>query len=51
MNRVGVSAPAEELFKKFGFTVEHVVKRAKAVLAGHPEEEKDAQKQVVAKGD
>ena len=51
MNRFGASAPAEELFKKFGFTVENVVKRAKAVLAGHPEEEKDAKKQVVAKGD
>ena len=51
MNRFGASAPAEELFKKFGFTVENVVKRAKAVLAGNPEEEKDAKKQVVAKGD
>ncbi len=39
MNRFGASAPAELLFEKFGFTVENVVRRAKAVLAGHPEEE------------
>ena len=49
MNRFGASAPAEELFKKFGFTVENVVKRAQAVVAGHPEEQ-EAKKQVVAKG-
>ncbi|WP_151088644.1 transketolase [Hymenobacter baengnokdamensis] len=48
MNRFGASAPAEELFEKFGFTVENVVKRAKDVLAGHPEQEDE--KQVVAKG-
>ncbi|WP_254245145.1 transketolase-like TK C-terminal-containing protein [Hymenobacter sp. BRD67] len=48
MNRFGASAPAEELFEKFGFTVENVVKRAKGVLAGHPEQEDE--KQVVAKG-
>ena len=39
MNRFGASAPAEQLYEKFGFTVENVVKRAKGVLAGHPEEE------------
>ncbi|WP_210521816.1 transketolase [Hymenobacter terricola] len=50
MNRFGASAPAELLFEKFGFTVANVVKRAKAVLAGHPEEEKVEKKQVVAKG-
>ena len=48
MNRFGASAPAEQLFEKFGFTVENVVKRAQAVLAGHPEEE--VKKEVVAKG-
>ena len=36
MHRFGESAPAGELFKKFGFTVENVVKQAQAVLAGHP---------------
>jgi len=30
----GESAPAIALFKHFGFTVEHVVETAKAVLAG-----------------
>jgi len=30
----GESAPAGELFKYFGFTVEHVVETAKAALAG-----------------
>jgi len=44
MNRFGASAPAELLFEKFGFTVENVVRRAKSVLAGRPEE--DEQKQV-----
>jgi transketolase len=29
----GESAPAGELFKYFGFTVEHVVETAKAALA------------------
>jgi transketolase len=51
MNRFGESAPAEELFVKFGFTVENVVKRAQDVLAGRPEEEKEEKKQVVAHGD
>ena len=50
MNRFGESAPAEELFPKFGFTVENVVKRAQDVLAGRPEEEPQ-KKQVVAHGD
>ncbi len=31
MNQFGESAPAEELFKSFGFTVENVVKKAKAI--------------------
>lgn len=52
MNRFGESAPAEELFEKFGFTVENVVKRAQGVLAGHPEDEgqEEEKKQVVAEG-
>ena len=52
MNRFGASAPAEELFEKFGFTVENVVKRAQGVLAGHPEDEgqEEEKKQVVAQG-
>jgi transketolase len=33
LDRFGASAPAEELFERFGFTVENVVKTAKAVLA------------------
>ncbi len=33
MDHFGESAPADELFKLFGFTVENVVKKAKAVLA------------------
>jgi transketolase len=32
MTTFGASAPAKDLFKKFGFTVEHVVQAAKAVL-------------------
>ncbi|WP_421825451.1 transketolase [Larkinella sp.] len=32
MTTYGESAPAEDLFRKFGFTVENVVKRAKALL-------------------
>jgi len=32
MTRFGESAPAEALFKEFGFTVENVVNRAKALL-------------------
>ncbi|WP_223649585.1 transketolase [Hymenobacter psoromatis] len=52
MNRFGASGPAEELFEKFGFTVENVVKRAQGVLAGHPEDEgqEEEKKQLVAKG-
>ena len=46
MHRFGESAPAGELFKKFGFTVENVVKQAQAVLAGHPG--KAERKQLVA---
>lgn len=34
LDRFGASAPAEVLFEKFGFTVENVVKTAKAVLKG-----------------
>ncbi|OCQ53846.1 Transketolase 1 [Photorhabdus australis subsp. thailandensis] len=32
MNQFGESAPAEQLFKEFGFTVENVVAKAKALL-------------------
>ena len=32
MNGFGESAPAEQLFEEFGFTVENVVKKAKALL-------------------
>jgi transketolase len=32
MNRFGESAPADLLFKEFGFTVENVVKAVEAVL-------------------
>ncbi len=32
MDRFGASAPAEELFEKFGFTAENVAARAKALL-------------------
>lgn len=32
MTTFGESAPAEQLFEEFGFTVENVVKQAKAVL-------------------
>jgi transketolase len=32
MHTFGESAPAEELYKEFGFTVENVVKKAKALL-------------------
>ncbi|HEY4338118.1 MAG TPA: transketolase [Puia sp.] len=34
MTRFGESAPAVDLFKEFGFTVENVVARAKALLRG-----------------
>jgi transketolase len=34
MTRFGESAPAADLFKEFGFTVENVVNRAKALLRG-----------------
>lgn len=33
MTRFGASAPAKDLFQKFGFTVEHVIQAAKSVLA------------------
>ncbi len=33
MHTFGESAPAEELMKEFGFTVENVVRRAKALLS------------------
>jgi transketolase len=32
MTTFGESAPAEDLYKHFGFTVDNVVKRAKALL-------------------
>jgi transketolase len=32
METFGESAPAEDLYKHFGFTVDNVVKRAKAIL-------------------
>jgi transketolase len=32
MTRFGESAPAADLFKEFGFTVENVVAKAKALL-------------------
>ena len=32
LDRFGASAPAQTLFEKFGFTVENVVKRGKALL-------------------
>ena len=32
MNTFGESAPAPELFKHFGFTVENVVNTAKSIL-------------------
>ena len=46
MNRFGESAPAEELFAKFGFTVDNVVKYAQRVLAGEPVE--DEKKEVLS---
>ena len=33
MTRFGESAPAEDLFKAFGFTVENIVERAKALIS------------------
>jgi transketolase len=36
MNRFGLSGPYEEVLAYFGFTVENVVKSAKAVLEGRP---------------
>ena len=38
MNRFGLSGPAEDVMAYFGFTVENVVKKAQAVLAGNAEE-------------
>jgi transketolase len=46
MNRFGESAPADYLFKEFGFTVDNVVKVAHGVLSGQPVEED--RKQVVS---
>jgi transketolase len=46
MNRFGESAPADYLFKEFGFTVDNVVKVAHGVLSGQPVEED--KKQVVS---
>jgi transketolase len=34
MTRFGESAPAADLFKEFGFTVDHIVSRAKQLLRG-----------------
>jgi len=33
MTTFGASAPAKDLFKKFGFTVDHVIEAAKQALA------------------
>jgi transketolase len=33
LNRFGASAPAEKVFEEFGFTVEHVVEKARQLLA------------------
>ena len=33
MTSFGASAPAKDLYQKFGFTVEHVVEAAKSILA------------------
>ncbi|KQR93369.1 transketolase [Chryseobacterium sp. Leaf180] len=35
IDRFGESAPADELFKEFGFTVENVVKKATALVSGN----------------
>ncbi len=37
MNRFGLSGPGDDVLAYFGFTVENVVKAAKAVLAGEPD--------------
>jgi transketolase len=34
IDRFGMSAPAEQIFEQFGFTVDHVVEVARGVLAG-----------------
>jgi transketolase len=34
LDHFGASAPAEVLFEKFGFTVEKVLEKARALLAG-----------------
>jgi hypothetical protein len=34
LDRFGLSAPAEQIFERFGFTAEAVVKVARGVLAG-----------------
>jgi transketolase len=34
MVRFGESAPAEDLYKEFGFTVDNVVEKAKELLRG-----------------
>lgn len=36
MNRFGLSGPGDDVLAYFGFTVDNVVKTAKAVLDGHP---------------
>ncbi|GAB4001788.1 transketolase [Spirosoma daeguense] len=40
MNSFGLSGPGEEVMEYFGFTVDNVVKKAKSVLKGQPEESK-----------
>jgi transketolase len=35
LDRFGASAPGDVVMKKFGFTAEHVVERARALLAAH----------------
>ena len=37
MNRFGLSGVGEEVMDYFGFTVDNVVEKAKAVLAGQPD--------------
>jgi transketolase len=35
LDRFGASAPGDVVMEKFGFTAEHVVERARALLAAH----------------
>ncbi|HEX9012191.1 MAG TPA: transketolase C-terminal domain-containing protein, partial [Anaerolineaceae bacterium] len=38
INHFGASAPAEVLFREFGFTVDHVVERARSLVVGKKED-------------